>query len=62
MAKVIWRCPHCGFQTESVYDLDVAVQHAWEEHREYCEFHINGEHIRPQIANPIVRFVARVLS
>ena len=62
MSKLIWRCPHCDFQTEHVDDLDVAVQHAWEEHGHYVHFRINGEDIRPNIKNSLVRYLMRVLS
>lgn len=59
--KVIWQCPYCEFKTEKVYDLDVAVQHAWEEHGNYCRFQLNGEDIRPKL-NPVSDFIMRVLS
>lgn len=60
--KLIWRCPHCDFYTECAYDLDVAAQHAWEEHGEYCKFHINGEVIRPDLNSEWLNLLMRVLS
>ena len=60
--KVISRCPRCGFQTESVYDLDVMAAHMWEEHGIVSEFHINGEVIVGGPRNPIARFLLRLLN